>query len=209
MMHRTIAAAATLVGLGLVLITPVAQAQAPHTPPARVRGTIGAFDDHTLTVKTSAGALVTVALAPNFIVRTVVRKRLADIHDGDFVASTSIRGKDGNLHAIEVHIFLAAQRGVVPEGQIPWDLAPNSLMTNAIVEGVATVKGGRVLTVTYKGQSTDIEVDRKTPIVTYAPGDPSMLKAGRAVFVIGPKRPDGTVAANNVTVENKGVKPPM
>lgn len=208
-MHRTIATVAAFVGLGLVPITPVVQAQAPHTPPARVRGTISAFDDHTLTVKTPSGALVTVALAPNFTVRTVVRKRLADIHNGDFVASTSIRGTDGNLHAIEVHIFLAAQRGVVPEGQIPWDLAPDSLMTNAIVEGIAIVKGGRVLTVTYKGQSTDIEVGRKTPIVAYAPGDPNMLKTGRAVFIIGPKRPDGTVAANNVTVESKGVKPPM
>lgn len=209
MVHRTTAAAAAFLGLGLVLITPVAQAQAPHALPVGVRGTISAFDDHTLTVKTPSGALVTVALAPNFAVRTVVRKHLTDIHDGDFVASTSIRGKDGNLHAIEVHIFLPAQRGVVPEGQTPWDLAPNSLMTNAIVEGVATVKGGRVLTVTYKGQSADIEIDRKTPIVAYAPGNLSMLKTGRAVFIIGPKRPDGTVAANNVTVENKGVKPPM
>jgi len=209
MTHRTIAAAAVFFGLGLVLAAPAVDAQAPANPPARVRGTIGAFDDHRLTVKTPTGAPVTVVLVPNFVVRTVVRKRLTDIHDGDFVAATSIRGKDGNLHAIEVHIFLPAQRGVVPEGQIPWDLAPGSLMTNATVDGVATVKGGRVLTVTYKGQSTDIEVDRKTPIVAYAPGDPSMLKAGRTVFVIGPMRPDGTVTANNVTVENKGVKPPM
>ena len=209
MTHRTIAAAVALVGLGLALTAPVVDAQVPHTPPARVRGTISAFDDHTLTVKTPTGALVMVALAPNFLVRTVIRKQIADIHDGDFVASTSIRGKDGNFHAIEVHIFLPAQRGVVPEGQIPWDLAPDSLMTNAIVQGVATVKGGRVLTLTYKDQSTDIEVDRKTPIVAYAPGDPGMLKPGRAVFVIGPKRPDGTVAASNVTVESKGVKPPM
>jgi len=36
-----------------------------------------------------------------------------------------------------------------------------------------------------------------------------MLKFGRAVFVIGPERPDGTAAARNVTVENKGAKPPM
>jgi len=205
-MRRTIAVTAALVGLGIALATPLVHAQAP---PVRVRGTISAFDDHTLTVKTPTGALVTVARAPNFAVRTVVRKRLDDIHDGDFVASTSVRGKDGNLHAIEVHIFLPAQRGVVPEGQIPWDLAPDSLMTNAIVDGVARVKGGRVLTVTYKGQSTDIEVDSKTPIVAYAPGDPSMLKPGRAVFIIGPKQPDGSVATTNVTVESKGVKPPM
>src|SRR5690348_10136755 len=208
-MRRNIATAVAFIGLGLAVVTPLVHAQAPRTPPARVRGTIDAFNDHSLTVKTPSGVLTTIALAPNFVVRTVIRKHIDDIHDGDFVAATSVRAKDGNLHAIEVHIFLPAQRGVVPEGQIPWDLAPDSLMTNAIVAGIATVKGGKVLTVTYKGQSTDIEVDRKTPIVTYAPGDPSMLKYGRAVFILAAKQPDGNLATTNVTVENKGVKPPM
>ncbi|HYL31866.1 MAG TPA: hypothetical protein VEU53_01795 [Stellaceae bacterium] len=208
-MRWTIVAAAAFIGLGLIAATPLAYAQAPRTPPSRVRGTIDALTDHSLTVRTPSGALMTVALAPNFVVRTVVRKHIDDIHDGDFVAATTVRGKDGNLHAIEVHIFLPAQRGVVPEGQIPWDLAPNSLMTNAIVAGIATVRGGKVLTVTYKGERTDIEVDRKTPIVTYAPGDPSMLQHDRAVFILAAKQPDGSLATTNVTVENKGVKPPM
>jgi len=208
-MPRTITAAVAFIGLGLVVATPLVYAQAPRTPPTGVRGTIDAFTDHSLTVRTPSGVLTTIALAPNFVVRTVIRKHLSDIHDGDFIASTSVRGKDGNLHAIEVHIFLAAQRGVVPEGQIPWDLAPDSLMTNAIVAGVATIKSGKVLTVTYKGQSTDIEVSPKTPIVTYAAGDPGMLRHGRAVFILAAKQPDGSLATNNVTVENKGVKPPM
>ncbi|MGH6975553.1 MAG: hypothetical protein ACREED_00855 [Stellaceae bacterium] len=208
-MRATNAALAALVGFGVAVSTPIVHAQAPRTPPTLVRGAIDAFTDHTLTVKTATGAPIVVALAPNFAVLTVVRKHLSDIRDGDFVASTSVRGKDGNLHAIEVHIFLPAQRGVVPEGQFPWDLEPNSLMTNAVVEGVATVKGGRVMTVSYKGQSTDIEIDRKTPVVAYAPGDPGMLKPGRAVFILAAKRPDGTLTTKNVTVENKGVKPPM
>ncbi|MGH7015034.1 MAG: hypothetical protein ACREEL_12920 [Stellaceae bacterium] len=208
-MRGTVATVAAVIGLGIAISASIVDAQAPRTPPARVRGTISAFADHTLTVKTPAGAVVTVAVAPDFAVHTVVHKRLTDIHDGDFVASTSVRGKDGNLHAIEVHIFLPAQRGKIPEGQFPWDLAPDSLMTNAIVAGIATVKGGRVLTVTYKGQSTDIEVDRKTPIVAYAPGDPRMLKPGRAVFILAAREPDGTLATTNVTVESKGIKPPM
>ena len=208
-MRSTIAAAAAFIGLGLVATTPLVYAQAPRTPPSPVRGTIDALTDHSLTVRAPSGALTTIALAPNFVVRTVVRKHIDNIHDGDFVAATSVRGKDGNLHAIEVHILLPTQRGVVPEGQLPWDLAPNSLMTNAIVAGIATVKGGKVLTVTYKGERTDIEVDRKTPIVTYAPGDPSMLKHGRAVFILAAKQPDGSLATTSVTVENNGVKPPM
>ncbi len=208
-MRVAIAIVAALFGLGVAASTLMVHAQATRTPLVRVRGTIEAFADHALTVKTPAGALVSVALAPNFAVHTVVRKRLADIREGDFVASTSVRGKDGNLHAVEVHIFMPAQHGVVPEGQFPWDLEPNSLMTNAIVTGVARVKAGHVLIVTYKGHSTDVEVDRGTPIVGYAPGDPRMLKRGRWVFILAAKQPDGTLTATNVTVESKGVKPPM
>jgi len=208
-MRGTIAIVVALLGLGVAAPTSTAHAQAPRTPPVRIRGTINAFSDHTLTVRTSDGTLASVALAPNFAVRTVVRRRLADIHDGDFVASTSVRGKDGNLHAIEVHIFMPSQHGVIPEGQFPWDLQPDSLMTNAIVTGIGSVKAGRVLTVTYKGQSTDIEVDRGTPIVGYAPGDPRMLIHGRAVFILAAKKPDGSLVTTNVTVESKGVKPPM
>lgn len=208
-MREIFAAAAILIALGIGTTAPAVHAQPPRTPPVSIRGTVDAFTDHSLKVRTPSGVLTTIALTPHFVVRTVVRKHIGDIGDGDFVASTSVRGKDGNLHAIEVHIFLPAQRGVVPEGQTPWDLAPHSLMTNAVVEGVATVRGGRVLTVTYKGQSTDIEVDRKTPIVAYAPGSPSMLKRGRAVFIFAAKQPDGSLATNNVTVESNGVKPPM
>ena len=202
-------AVAALCGLGIVASTPIVHAQARRTPPARIRGTIAAFSGHTLTVSTRTGEAETVTLAPNFVVRTVVRKRLADIRDGDFVASTSVRGKDGNLHAIEVHIFMQAQRGIVPEGQFPWDLEPGSLMTNAVVTGVGSVKAGRVLTVTYHGKSTDIEIDRGTPIVGYAPGDTAMLKPGRTVFILATHRAGGVLTAGNVTVESKGVKPPM
>ncbi|MDE2230121.1 MAG: hypothetical protein KGL11_13920 [Alphaproteobacteria bacterium] len=208
-MRGTIVVLATLLGLGIAASLPAANAQSPRTPPVRVRGTIDAFSGQTLTVKTRGGALVAVALTPNFAVHSVVRKHLSDIHDGDFVASTSVRGKNGNLHAIEVHIFMPAQRGVVPEGQFPWDLAPHSLMTNAVVSGLGTVKAGRIVTVTYAGKSVDVEVDRNTPIVAYAPGDPGMLKRGHAVFIIAAKKPDGTLTTANVTVESKGVKPPM
>jgi hypothetical protein len=208
-MRATIVAVAVLCGFGIAASTVIVHAQAPRTPPARVRGTIEVFNDHALAVKAPDGALVRVTLAPDFVVRTVVRKRLRDIRDGDFVASTSVPGKDGKLHAIEVHIFMPAQRGVVPEGQFPWDLAPHSLMTNAIVTGIGTVKAGRVLTVSYGGKSTQIEVDRHTAIVAYAPGNVHMLKRGRTVFILAARQPDGTLTTTNVTVETRGVKPPM
>jgi hypothetical protein len=208
-MRATIAVAMALFGLSIAASTSTGHAQTPRALPLRVRGTIATFTDHMLTVETRGGALVRVALAPKFVVRTVVRKRLADIHHGDFIASTAVRGKDGHLHAIEVHIFMPAQRGVVPEGQFPWDLEPHSLMTNAIVTGIGRIKAGRMLTVTYAGKSVDIDVARGTPIVGFAPGRVDMLKPGRAVFILAKRRTDGSLMAANVTVESKGVKPPM
>jgi hypothetical protein len=186
-----------------------APAPAPAPVPVRIRGTVDSLNQQTLVVNTRGGGSATIALAPNYIVRTVVRRRLSDIKTGDFVASTSLRGKDGKLHAVEVHIFLAAQRGVVPELQVPWDLAPNSVMTNAIVTGIAKAPSGRVLSLTYKGNPTEVIVGPNVPIVTYAPGNPGMLLHGNAVFVIALKKSDGSLASSQVTVEYHGVKPPM
>jgi hypothetical protein len=114
-------------------------------------------------------------------------------------------GKDGKLHAVEIHYLPAA----APELQIPYDYAQGSVMTNAHVNGIAKAKSGTDLTVTYKGTKTDIVVDKKTAIV--GPGDGAMsdLKAGKAVFIRANKGADGSLSANNVTVEKNGVKPPM
>lgn len=185
-----------------------AWAQAPAGPPARIRGTVESLKGNVLAVKSRDGKTVNVALAPNYTVRAVVKKSLADIKTGDYVASTSMKGTDGKLHAVEVHIFPEAMRGTA-EGQFPWDLMPNSLMTNATVTGVAKAAKGDALTVSYKGQTSEILVGPDVPVVGYAPGDASLLKPGAAVFIIAFKKPDGSLTAPAVTAEKNGVKPPM
>ena len=183
-------------------------AQAPAAPPTRIRGTVESLKDDVLTVKSRDGQDVHIALAPKFVVRGVAKRTLADIKTGDYVASTSMKGTDGKLHAVEVHIFPEAMRGTA-EGQFPWDLVPNSLMTNATVTGIAKAAKGDVLTVSYKGKTSEIEVGPDVPIVGYVPGDASLLKPGAAVFVIAMKKPDGSFSAPAVTAEKDGVKPPM
>src|SRR5215469_5536243 len=100
-------------------------AQAPQGTPINIRGKIVKLDGQALTVKPADGAPVVVNMAPNFAVRTVVRMKLSDIHAGDFVGSTSVPGKDGKLHAVEVHVFPA--NAPIPEKQFPWDLKPGSV----------------------------------------------------------------------------------
>jgi hypothetical protein len=156
-------------------------------------------------VKTREGQTVKIALAPNTAVRALAKKKLSDIKAGDNVASTSLPGKDGKLHAVEVH-FLPPQ---VPESQSPYDFKPGSVMTNAKVSGVAKAKSGNVLTVSLKGQPTDVVIDSKTVIT--GPADASMadVKPGKAVFLRANKGADGSYTANNLTIEKNGVKPPM
>ena len=196
----------------LILIAALAVpafAQAPPSvPPARIRGTIEKFDAHTLTIKARGGDTVTVTLAPDFSVRAVVAQTLGDIKPGDKVGITSIKAADDVRKAIEIHIFPANMPNV-RQLELPWDLGPGSLMTNATVAQVSGAPEGRTLKVSLNGKEREITVPPDTPIVTYAPGDPSLLKPGAAAFVIARKQPDGSLAATAVTAEKNGVKPPM
>jgi hypothetical protein len=201
-----------VVMIGVLLALPAA-AQAPAAPAApdtqtRVRGTIEKFDGETLTVQSREGQQVTIGLAPNFTVVGVAKRSLGDIKAGDYVASTSVKGTDGNLHALEIHIFPEAMRGT-GEGQRPHDLVPNSLMTNATVSGITAAPQGHMLKVTYKGGEAEVIVGPDTPIVTYVTGDAGLLKPGAAIFCIAQKKADGSLTAARITAEKDGVKPPM
>ena len=193
----------------IVLLVAPSLAQTPPTAaPTRVRGTVEKLDGQTLAIKTREGPVATIALAPNFTVNGVVKKELSDIKEGDYVGVASLKGTDGKLHALEVLIFPEAMRGT-GEGHFPWDLQPESLMTNAAVAGVAAAPTGRTLKLAHKGQETEIVVGPDAPIVTFQPADASLLKPGAAVFLTAQKQPDGTLTAARVTAEKDGVKPPM
>ena len=151
---------------------------------------------------------MTIALAPNFTVRYLVKNSLADVKSGDFVATTSTKGTDGKNHSVELRIFPEAMRGL-GEGQYAWDLMPDSLMTNATVSGVTGAPQGQTLKVNYKGNESEIIVDPDTPIFGYGAGDTGLLKPGAAIFIVALKKPDGSLSTAGVTAEKEGVRPPM
>ena len=191
-----------------LLALPAAAQNTPQGTPMRIRGTVEKLDGQNLTVKSREGPELTIALAPNFTVSAVVKKSLTDIKAGDFVRAASMKGTDGKLRALEVLIFPEAMRGT-GEGERPWDLTPGSLMTNATVSGITGAPQGQTLKVTYKGGESEIVVAPSTPIVTFAPGDASLLKPGAAIITAASKKPDGSLTASRVTAEKDGVKPPM
>jgi hypothetical protein len=203
MMHRVIIASA----FALLFTASVAMAQAPTT--VRVRGTINSVDGKTLNVTTRDGAALKVKLADNVVVVAVTKASLADVKQGGFVGITAMPQPDGTQKAVEIHIFPEAMRGT-GEGHRPWDLMPNSTMTNATVDTEVAVSDGQKLVLKYKDGEKTFIVPANVVIVTYVPATAADLKPGEKIFVAAAnKDPDGTLTAPRVTVSRGGVNPPM
>jgi hypothetical protein len=201
---------AALAGVALgalaVMVAGIATALAQDT--VRVRGAIERIDGSTYVIKARDGAELKVTLADNPQIAGVVKASLSDIKQGSFVGVTAMPQADGSQSALEVHIFPEAMRGT-GEGHYPWDLRPQSTMTNANVEQVVTAVDGQTLTLKYKDGEKKIFVPANTPIVVYVAGDKSDLKPGAKIFIVAIKQPDGTLQGRAWRVGRDGVTPPM
>jgi hypothetical protein len=197
---------ATLVAFAVA--GPALSQSPPASPPTRLRGTISAIDGSTATIATREGASVPVKLADNWTAVLVVPTALSEVKQGAFVGIASIKGPDGALNALEVLVFPEAARGS-NEGHYPWDLQPESMMTNATVATVAAAGDGQTLTLKYKDGTQDIRVKPGIPIVTFAPGDRADAKVGAKVFLGATKGADGGLTAGRILVGKDGLTPPM
>jgi hypothetical protein len=174
----------------------------------RVRGVIERVDGAIYVVKSREGNEVRVKLASGGLVSALVPAKLSDITVGKYIGVAGAPMADGSQKALEIHIFADAQRGL-GEGFRPWDLQPESTMTNANVEADVAAAEGRVLTLKYKGGEQRIVVPEATPIVAFAPGAVSDLQPGAYIFVAAARRlPDGTLETARISV-GKGIAPPM
>ncbi|HWK43600.1 MAG TPA: hypothetical protein VNT30_02675 [Stellaceae bacterium] len=196
---------AVVFGIVLMLASGAAMAQAPTT--VRVRGMIDALSGDTLKLTTRTGDKVSIALAAGYKVTALTAISITAIKPGSYIGTAAMRQADGSLKALEVQVFPEAMRGV-GEGSRPFDVAPNSSMTNGTVGDVVGTDG-RVLTVKYNGKETKVVVPADVPIVTYEPGEPTMLTPGAHVFISVTKSADGTMSAERVTVGKDGLVPPM
>jgi hypothetical protein len=197
----------TLGAAGLVLACAIsAMAQ---DAPVRVRGSIEHVDGQTLMIKARDGKDLTVKLADNAMVVSIVKAALSDIKPNSFVGVTALPQTDGSWHAVEVHIFPEAMRGT-GEGDRPWDLHPKSTMTNGAVAETVKEVNGQTLTLKYKEGEKKITVPPDASIVTYEPGNKADLKPGAKIFIVAAtKQPDGSLQAVRINVGKDGITPPM
>jgi hypothetical protein len=199
MTRRTLGASA----VALLFAASFAAAQAPQM--VRVRATLEDVSVPMLTAKSRDGAEMKIKLADNAPVNEVVKASLADIKADSYIAVTAMPQPDGTQKAVAILIFPEAMRGV-GEGHRPWDLEPNSTMTNATVAEQVAGTDGQTVTVKYKDGDKKILVTPATIIVTYKKSAASDLKAGQKIFVAAAKKlDDGTLEAPNVAYGDIGV----
>jgi len=214
---RLLSVAVLLVGGQIAL----AQAQTQ-----KIAGDIVSVDGLSLEVKIAGGRAVTVKLADNFRLSVRSAADATKLTPGAYVGATAVPQPDGTLVAREVHVFPESMRGT-GEGHRAMDAAePGSTMTNATIASVGT-RGGpvrsmtnatvaevsgaadsRALTLAYKGGEKVVVVPEHVPIVMVEPPDRSLLVPGAHVVVYAAAQPDGTLAADRLTVGKNGFVPP-
>src|SRR5580698_1777585 len=176
--------------------------------PSRVRGAIESVDGDAIAVKSRSGEDVKLHMTGDIKVVGIVKISLADIKVGSFIGATTVPGPDGANNAVEVHVFPEDMRGT-GEGSRPYDLRPNSTMTNATVAESVVGNDGHTLMVKYKDGEKKVLVSPETPVVTYVPGDKSDLKADAKIIAFVKKLPDGSFETNRSSVGRDGLTPPI
>ena len=185
------------------------------SPVVRVRATIEKIDASSITVKDRSGEVVTLVRAADMPVNEVYAIQLADIKPGSYVGTAAMPQPDGSQVALEVLVFPEATRGS-NEGPYPWDLQPQSTMTNATVADLSaapsTVPGGQKMTLKYKDGEKVVIVPASAPVVTFRPAsldDQKMLLVPGARVLINAQDKDGKPTALRMIVGRNGFAPPM
>lgn len=192
----------------------LAQTPAPASPTVRVRATIEAIDAGSITVKDRRGEVITLVRPADMAVSEVFPIALADIKTGSYIGTAAMPQPDGTQLALEVLVFPEAARGT-GEGHFPWDLQPQSTMTNATVADLAaapaSAPGGQVLRLKYKDGEKIVIVPPNAPVVSFKPGkddEKALLVPGAKVMITAQEK-DGKPTALRVIVGRNGFVPPM
>ena len=149
-------------------------------PSVRLRGTITAVTPTAITVRERSGEVIELVLPATLVVSETYPIELADIKSGSYIGVGAMPMADGSQRAIAVTVFPEAARGT-GEGFRPFDYAPQSTMTNATVADVVAAPEGRQLRLRYKDGEKLILVPEGAPVVTFRPGDRSLLVPGASV----------------------------
>jgi hypothetical protein len=182
-----------------------AQAQAEVI---RLRGTVESIQGGTMILRGRNGETLNVDVPEKIGVQEMYTIEFADIKAGAIVGSTALAKSDGSLVALEIHMFPEGSGGPA-EGQRASDLQTGSILTNGHVLSTVTTDHKRQLKLSSKNEEITIGVPDGIPIVTYRPGDISLLKPGAKVYLHTTQLGENHYKAGSATVGANGLMPPL
>ena len=183
----------------------LSMAQAPAQA-VRIRGVIQDVDGASLTIKARSGEVVKLALTDRLVVSEVFPMDLADIKPGSYIGTAALTMADGTLRSQGVTVFPEAMRGT-GDGHRPYDLGPDSTMTNATVADLMSAPEGRKLQLKYKDGEKTILVPPGTQIVSFKPADRALLVTGALVSLTA-QEINGMPTAMRITAGRNGFTAP-
>lgn len=184
------------------------EASTPENVVVRIRGSIESFSPPQLVVKERGGETIHLYYSTQVRPVEVLPTDISKLRPGAYIGTAAMPQPDGTLRALEVVVFPEDARGT-GEGHFPWDLEPESTMTNATVADLVATPQGRTLTLKYPNGEKKVVVPKGVPVVTLRPGDRSMLVPGAKVFIVAEQMPDGGLVVRRLMAGRGGFQPPM
>jgi hypothetical protein len=197
---------AFVVVAALAVSTAATSAQPVQT--SRVRGTIEEVDGNQLLVRSRDGADIRLSIGEKSEIIGLKKIGLSEIGPNAFVGIAALPQSDGSQNAISIHVFPETSRGF-NEGSRPYDVRPNSTMTNGAVADRIKGIDGDVLTVKYKDGEKKIIVTPETSIVRFEPGARSELHKGTKIVATVSQGADGDRQVVRINVGRDGITPAM
>jgi hypothetical protein len=187
-------------------------AAAQDSPPVRLRATVESFADPMLVIRERSGQVISLTVPEETGIVEVIRTDITAVQPGSFIGTAALPRPDGKLEALEVVVFPEAARGT-GEGHFPWDLKPDSSMTNATVTDLSRSTNGRTLSLRYKDAEKKngekmVVVPDGVPVVTFRPGDRALIVPGAKVFIVA-EVSDGQYTVRRLLIGRNGLVPPM
>ncbi|MGB9095127.1 hypothetical protein [Erwinia sp.] len=173
------------------------------------RGTIDSVSDSAVQITTRQGDKLDVKITDQTKVNSVSKAKMSDIKPDSFIGTAAVPMANGELKALEVHVFAPSLRGS-GEGFNPFESPDGKIntMTNGTV-GKLVNNNGKTLTVKVHDMEKTVIVPDDVPVVLIEPGNRSLLKAGTKVVLFGMKDAQGNIVARGISAGKDGLTPPM
>ena len=195
--------------LSIVLAFLCGVALAQETTIVRLRGEVAKLDAPKLVMKERSGKIIDMIVAGRSSVAEVIPTDITTIQPGSFIGTAAMSTSGRATAGPGSRRISRKPHAVSGEGHYPWDLKPDSTMTNATVADLARSPQGRTLTLRYKDGEKKVIVPDGVPVVTFRPGDRSLLVPGAKAFIVAEPQEDGTYIVKRLLVGRNGFQPPM